>query len=735
MNYLNTNHSEDIIQGNVERITFFSEESNFCVLRVKCKGMRDLATIVGSCATIHIGEVIEAQGKWINNRTYGRQFDSKCIKVIPPNSIDGIKKYLGSGLIKGIGPAFAKKLVSRFGANIFNIIEKKPNELLSLNGIGKKRVAKICSAWEEQKAVKEIMIFLQSHGIGTSRSARIYKTYGDDSIDKIKQNPYRLSNDIHGIGFKTADELAKSIGIAHDSILRARAGVIHVIQEINTNGHCAIYSEELINKSVSILGIEESIILSAIEQEVEEEKLMIDTINNKQCIYVSWLYYAEIGVANHIKRLLEGERPWKEININKALEWVQKVTKMNLSESQKEAVSMAVNSKVVCITGGPGVGKTTIVNSIIKIIQSRKARIVLSAPTGRASKKLSESTNMKAKTIHRLLEFNPHMGQFNYNQSNPLETDLLVIDEASMVDISLMNSLLKALPDSAGVIIVGDIDQLPSVGPGKVLSDIITSKSVPTVKLTEIFRQASCSKIIINAHKINTGEVPHENNKVENNDFFIIHSETPEDTHRKIATLVSDKIPKVFKFDPINDIQILTPMNKGGLGVKSLNVEIQKVLNPSPRSYVMKYGWSFGIGDKVMQTINNYDKEVFNGDLGIIKEIDRVESQLTINFDGKNVIYNFDELDELDLAYATSIHKSQGSEYPVVIIPISMQHYMLLQRNLLYTGVTRGRKLVILIGEPKAIKIAVNNLSQNNRLTKLSDRLLENNTSPKVSVV
>ena len=719
MQSLNT----ESLQGNIERITFQSEDSGFCVLRVKCKSMRDLVTVTGTCAAINVGSLIECDGNWINDKNYGRQFKANNIRIIPPTTLDGITKYLGSGLIKGIGPVFAKTLVKGFGENVFDVIESAPERLLELEGIGKKRVAKITQAWTEQKAVREIMVFLQSHGVGTTRATRIYKTYGDDAIKTITDNPYRLAGDIHGIGFKTADELAGKLGIATNSLIRACAGVIHVIQQINTEGHCAIFQDKLIEKSMEILEIPEEIVSEAITAEIQEENLIPDQIDEKPCVYIKWLYYAEIGVTKHIHRLLSAKRPWAQIDTHQAITWVEKLTHLKLSASQQTAVSMAVNSKVVCITGGPGVGKTTVLNSIIRIIQSKDAKISLCAPTGRAAKKLAESTGMPAKTIHRTLEFNPQAGGFNHNDEHPLQTDLLVIDEASMVDITLMNSLLKALPDRAGVLIVGDIDQLPSVGAGKVLADIIASKKVPTVRLTEIFRQAASSQIIVNAHRINQGKIPFKAPPGTQTDFYVIHADTPERIYDKITTLVTERIPEVFQVDPINDIQILTPMNRGALGVKSLNMALQKLLNPKPMASITKFGWEFGIGDKVVQTINNYDKEVFNGDLGIIAKVDHVELEVTIIFEGKSIIYDFNELDEIDLAYATSIHKSQGSEYPVIIIPLVMQHYMLLQRNLLYTGVTRGKQLVILVGESKAIAMAVNNMTQNNRLTRLAERI------------
>ena len=561
----------ETLNGTLERITFQSEETGFGIFKVNCKGIRDLVTITGVCAVIHVGEYVEANGFWFNDKKYGRQFKAHNIEVVQPTSLEGITKYIGSGLIKGIGPAFAKVLVKGFGETIFDVIEQTPNKLLELDGIGPKRVATIVNAWDEQKSVRNIMVYLQSHGVGTARATRIYKKYGDDAIAKIKDNPYCLAKDIHGIGFKTADQLALKIGIPHDSVIRAQAGVLHVIQEINSDGHCAIEKDKLIKASEEMLDIHSSIIEEAIELEKQSESLIPEVINDKDCLYINWLYYAEVGVASNIKRLLENERRWKIDNIEAALGWVQKQTGLNLSDSQKQSVRMAVENKIVCITGGPGVGKTTVVNSIIKIIKT-KARVLLCAPTGRAAKRLSESTGLEAKTLHRLLEFDPTTGKFKHDADNQLKTDLVVIDESSMIDVILMNSLLRAIPDHASVLIVGDIDQLPSVGAGKVLADIIDSNIVPVARLTEIFRQAKTSQIVVNAHKINEGKAPFKTKPNTDTDFFTVHLE-PDVIHDALIKIVSQKIPETFKFAH-NDIQVLTPMHRGGLGAKSLNIEL-----------------------------------------------------------------------------------------------------------------------------------------------------------------
>lgn len=723
----NPSHSADNpiekLHGSIERVTFHSEASGFCVLRVKVKGYRELITVIGSAASVTAGEYIECLGCWVNDRQHGQQFKTISLKIVPPTTLDGIEKYLGSGMVKGIGPHFAKKLVKAFGEQVFDVIEQTPERLLELPGIGKKRQERVTGAWAEQKVIREIMVFLQSHGVGTSRSVRIYKTYGEQAIEKVRENPYRLALDIHGIGFKTVDTLAQKLGIGPQSLLRAQAGVRHVLQEWSGEGHCAAIRSNLCEMAAKLLEIPLPIIDQAIAEELTEGNLIAEIDGSEEFIFLTPLHRAEIGCAAHLNRLNQGDAPWGVIDADKAIPWVEEQTGMTLSQSQAAAIRLVLQHKVSVITGGPGVGKTTLVNSLLKILKAKRVRIGLCAPTGRAAKRLTESTGMEAKTVHRLLEFDPTQFAFKHNDENPLDLDCLVIDESSMMDVVLMNQLLKAIPTVAAVLIVGDVDQLPSVGPGSVLADIIDSGQIATVRLTEIFRQASTSKIITNAHRINHGQMPVVDKTEALSDFYCLYADTPEEIFAKLMQVVLERIPQRFQFHPVNDVQILTPMNRGGLGARSLNVELQSRLNGHSEPKITRFGNTYAPGDKVIQQINNYDKEVFNGDIGVIKSIDLEESQVKILFDDREVDYEFSDLDEITLAYATSVHKSQGSEYPVVVIPMAMQHFMLLERNLLYTGVTRGKQLVVVIAQPKALAMAVKNQQSQRRITHLAARL------------
>jgi exodeoxyribonuclease V alpha subunit len=712
--------------GSVERVTFHSEESGFCVVRIKVRGRQDLVTVTGTAASISPGEYVDCVGNWFNDKVYGLQFKSERLSVVHPTTLEGIQKYLGSGMIKGIGPHFADKLVTAFAEQVFEVIEESPEKLLALPGIGRKRMLQVVAGWGEQKVVREIMVFLQSYGVGTSRAVRIYKTYGNNAVAKVSENPYRLALDIHGMGFKSADTIAQKIGIPKESAIRAQAGVRHVLQESSGEGHCANERETLIEAASALLEIPAEIIRTAIDTEIEEKNLVNDKLDGKDLIYLSRLHQSEIGVAKNLMRLSSGSTIWAQIEPEDAISMVQKKLAIILSQSQRKAVELALSSKCLVITGGPGVGKTTIVNSILQIIRAKDAKILLCAPTGRAAKRLSETTGMQAKTIHRLLEFDPKIFGFKRGKENPLQADIVVVDESSMIDVVLMNQLLRAIPSGAALLLVGDVDQLPSVGPGSVLADIIDSDVIPVVSLTEIFRQAASSKIIVNAHRINQGLMPLKMERQEElTDFYFVPAETPEDIGDKVLQIVCERIPKRFGFDPIKDVQVLTPMNRGGLGTRSLNIELQKRLNPDAGVRISKFGSDYGVGDKVIQTVNNYDKEVFNGDIGQVIEMDLEESELLIEFDGRSVVYSLNELDEISLAYATSIHKSQGSEYAAVVIPLSMQHYMLLERNLLYTGVTRGKSLVVVVGQPRALHMAINNKRSRTRVTALKCRLAQ----------
>ncbi|WPL15701.1 Exodeoxyribonuclease V alpha chain [Thiorhodovibrio winogradskyi] len=715
----------ETLAGPVERVTFHSPESGFCVLRVKVRGEPELITVVGNAAQVTPGEHIDARGQWTIDARHGRQFKANELRVVPPGTREGIERYLGSGMVKGIGPHFAKRLVDAFGEQVFDIIEQSPDRLRELPGIGKKRQERVTRAWAEQKVIREIMVFLQSHGVGTARAVRIFKTYGEAAIERVRGNPYRLALDIRGIGFKTADQLAERLGIPRDSPLRARAGVRHVLQEIAGDGHCAAWREALAERSVKLLEIESAGIEDAINLELAAGQLVAETVEDRVLVFLPALHRAEAGVAESLIRLRAGSPPWKSIDTERALPWVEAQTGLRLAESQQQAVSQAVTGKCTLLTGGPGVGKTTVVNSILRILRAKGVKATLCAPTGRAAKRLSESTGQDAKTIHRVLEFDPKTLDFKHNAENPLETDLLVCDETSMVDVSLMHKLLSALPDSAAVLLVGDVDQLPSVGPGAVLADAIGSGVLPTVRLTEIFRQAQTSQIIVNAHRINAGLLPQTPEpQPPDGDWFLIRSETPEQIQERLIKTICERIPARFGLDPVADVQVLTPMNRGGLGARALNVLLQQRLNPQAQPRIERFGWTFAPGDKVIQNVNNYDKEVFNGDIGRIRAIDTENSEVRIGFDGREVIYEFGELDELALAYAISVHKAQGSEYPAVVIPLATQHYMLLQRNLLYTGVTRGKRLVVLIAQPKAVGMAVRQIG-GQRLTRLRQRLIE----------
>jgi exodeoxyribonuclease V alpha subunit len=717
--------NKESISGLIERVTYFNEESGFVVLRVKIKGRRDLLTVVGQSVSANAGEWVKAEGVWARDREHGLQFKAERLVCTPPTNIEGIEKYLASGMIKGIGPVYAKKMVARYGEKIFDIIETASAKLESIDGIGPGRRRKIKDAWQEQKVVRKIMVFLHSNGVSTSRAVRIYKTYGEEAIEKVQNNPYILARDIRGVGFKSADHIAQKLGIPEDSLHRAQAGLNHMLTEASGNGHCALPEDLLIRQTTELLAVDESIPRNGLAQALHAGDVVRDAVGEHDLIFLPALKKAEEYIARRILDLSGQPSSYPDIDFNRAIHWVQESNKLQLAASQTEAIRCALENRVVIITGGPGVGKTTIIQSILKILHVKCVTFALCAPTGRAAKRLSESTGHEARTIHRLLEVNPRNGQFKHDEESPLEEKLLVVDECSMVDIPLMHHLLKALPEDGHLLLVGDVDQLPSVGPGSVLKDFIQSGCLSVVRLQEIFRQAAGSRIITNAHRINQGEMPMMEEDAPLSDFYFIDREEPERTAATLLQMVRDRIPSKFQVHPILDIQVLCPMNRGSLGVREMNLTLQNALNPLRHGDVVaeKFGWQFRARDKVIQTENNYDKEVFNGDIGQISSIDPIEKEIKVQFEQRKVIYDFGELDELSLAYAITIHKSQGSEFPVVVMPVATQQYMLLQRNLVYTGVTRGRKLVVIIGQKKALGMAVNNSKNASRYSGLLHRL------------
>jgi exodeoxyribonuclease V alpha subunit len=723
MNQNNTVAALEAISGLVERITFHNPENGYCVLRVKARGHRELITVVGHSSLISAGEFLQASGTWVNNKIHGPQFRAVFLKASAPTTEEGIEKYLGSGMVKGIGPVYAKKLVKAFGTAIFEVIEESPEKLQTLEGIGPHRMTLIAKGWADQKAVREIMLFLHQYGVSTARAVRIYKTFGANAIQIITENPYRLAREIRGIGFLSADKIAQKIGIDKDSLIRAQAGLNHILLEGMDQGHCALPVKDLLTQTHALLETSQDILEKALSNELEAEDLIQDTIRNEPCIFLKGLYHSEQSIARFLKTSSQGLFPWEQIDAVKAIAWVEGKLALALSQGQKDAIHKALTSKVLTITGGPGVGKTTLVKSLLAILSAKGIKTALCAPTGRAAKRLSECTGQEAKTIHRLLEVDPTTGKFRREPQFPLNCELLIVDEVSMIDVPLMFSLLKALPQEAALFLIGDVDQLPSVGPGNVLNDIIHSSALPVVRLSEIFRQAASSKIILNAHRINKGLFPKMPQRQEESDFYVIDAQEPEDAVRKIIEVVKRRIPQRFGYNSLTEIQILCPMNRGTIGARHLNMELQKVLNPSPSVKIERFGWSFGVGDKVMQIVNNYDKETYNGDIGFITDINSELKELTITFENRAVLYDFDELDEVVLAYVTTIHKAQGSEYPVVVIPIMMQHYPMLKRNLLYTGVTRGKQLVVLVGQKKALALAIREKASLQRWSKLREWL------------
>jgi exodeoxyribonuclease V alpha subunit len=724
--------SETILEGQVERITYANEQTGYTVAKLALSGVQDSITIVGNLIAPVPGEMLKVKGAWLMHPKFGKQFKVTGHQSIVPATVIGIKKYLGSGLIKGIGPVMASRIVKQFGEKTLEIIDQNPHELHQVEGIGRKRIEMIGNAWKEQKEIREVMIFLQGHGVSPSYAVKIFKKYGWDSIKMVSRNPYRLASDIFGIGFLTADKIAGSMGFEKNAPARVEAGILYVLHQLSEEGHVYFPYEPLVDKCREILEVDREVISKAIGAITLENKIVIEDLNqeieafqtNHKAVYLKSFHIAETGIAEHLFRLTASPKKMRNVEVGKALKWVQEKIRIEFAAKQIEAIQSAVSEKVMVITGGPGTGKTTIINAVIRIYRELGARILLAAPTGRASKRMSEATGYPARTIHRMLEYNLQKGGFQRGQDHPLEVDVLILDETSMIDTSLMVHLLKAVPSGATLILVGDVNQLPSVGAGNVLKDVIRSKKVPVVELKEIFRQAANSGIIRNAHRINTGLLPELKQEREGlGDFYFIEQEDQEEVLRIIMELVCERIPKRFKLDALDGIQVLAPMHKGTVGTENLNAKLQEALNPSGPAMV-RGGRTFRLKDKVMQIRNNYEKEVFNGDIGRITSLDEETREVMVTYDGVPVPYEASDLDEIVHAYAISVHKSQGSEYPAVILPLLPQHYLLLQRNLIYTAVTRAKKLLVIVGSKKALATGVKNDKIARRYTYLAERLM-----------
>ena len=730
---MNDSQTEKII-GFLEKIVYRNPDNDYFIGRLRCEETGDLITAVGYALEIQPGERICINGQWVINKKYGRQFEIKDIDILVPSSLEGLKKYLGSGLIKGIGPVIAKRIVDRFKMDTLEILESDPDRLLEVEGLAKKRIKLIKYEWDKQKSVREIMIFMQSYGITNSYAIKIYNSYGKNAVSVLKSNPYRLIEDISGIGFKTADRIASNIGIDKESLFRIKSGVIYLLSQMTESGNCYYPLDAFIITAIELLEVGESRLIEALEELANENKVLIDR-SVEDRIFLKNIYDDVVFAADKLKALKDhgiktapsGESdyqrdlPLDDGSIDEEINKLASRNNIALDDIQFTAVRKAIEEKVLVITGSPGTGKSTILNVIINFFIQLGNSILLGAPTGRASKRLTEATGYEARTIHRMLKYQPKINKFLKNADDPLEADLIVIDEASMLDIRLFKSLLQAIDLNSRLILVGDVDQLPAVGPGNVLSDIINSGSFPVVRLDRIYRQDGNSQIIYNAHRIRDGMYP-VLKKSKYNDFFYIERSEPESTVEMIISLMMKRLPENFGYDPVKDIQIIVPTNKGVVGVNNLNAKIQEILGRA-ENYSSKSGIGFRINDKVIQLKNDYEKEVYNGDIGFIKFIDLEMKEVIVDFDGKSVSYDFYDLDQLSLSYAISIHKSQGSEFKCVLIPILTSHYMLLQRNLLYTAITRAKEVAVLVGSKKAIGIAVNKSMVDNRFTNLKELL------------
>ncbi len=718
------------LRGTCERVVFHNEDNGWTVLRLKVPGRAEPVAVVGGMNAPQPGMGLAVTGAWVNDARFGKQFKMESYEALLPATVEGIKHYLGSGMIKGVGPSRAARIVEAFGLDTFRVLDEEPERLATIKGLPSKMIADIKAAWKEHSGIRDLIMFLQPHGISTSYAVRIFKYYGADSLDVLRRNPYTLAMDIRGIGFATADAAATKMGIDKDSPLRAEAGLLYMLQKLTDEGHVFYLREELIHRAAGELEIAVEPLEGAVEALIRDERVVAEEYEDadgaeRVALYLARQYRCETGIAKYLRKILHSPKSVRFETPKKLLREVTSKLSIDLAEEQMEAAGAALTDKILVITGGPGTGKTTVINAIIKLFQSTKGRVLLAAPTGRAAKRMSETSGLEAKTIHRLLEYSPQEDGFARCENNPLACSLLVVDEASMLDTLLMYHLVKAIPLGATVVFVGDVHQLPSVGPGNVLGDIIDSGAVRVVRLTHIFRQAAGGEIIENAHRINQGEMPRLTPPSEGlTDFYFIRRDDPEEAALTVVDLVRGHIPRRFGLDPVEDIQVLTPMHRGAAGVGNLNLLLQQALNPQTQR-VQRGERRFHLDDKVMQIRNNYEKDVFNGDMGRICRLDEEERELTVRYEDKSVIYSFEELDEIMPAYAVSVHKSQGSEYPAVVLPLLTQHYVLLQRNLVYTGVTRGKRLVIVVGSPRALQMAVANNKTQRRNTLLARRLAE----------
>lgn len=727
------------LEATLERITYHSEQDGYTVARVQPRDKTYLVTVVGKLIGVQVGESIELDGRWVDHPEHGRQFLVERYRTVLPATVEGIRRYLGSGLIKGIGPVTARRITETFGSYTLRVIEHEPERLVEVPGLGRRKASLIIRAWQEQQQIKELMLFLQDLEITPALAVRIYKHYGDQALAIVQANPYQLADDVYGIGFLTADRIAQSMGIPADSPLRLSSGLRYALSQAAESGHCFLPWDELVAEGARLLEADEASIAATLEAIAITRAVHVEGWDGQRQVYLLPFFHAERGVAERVADLRAGPSRiapfFREANWPRVFAHLAERRGIDLTDRQREAVRMALTEKVSVLTGGPGTGKTMSLRTVIMALEGRGYRYVLASPTGRAAKRLSEATGAEAATIHRLLEFSPVGGpHFKRNLDSPLDADVVIVDECSMLDVLLANHLLKAVPSHAHLLLVGDADQLPSVGPGRVLRDILESGAVPSVHLDQIFRQAAGSGIVANAHRINQGELPVFSRGGTAQaaasdglgDFFFFPKEEPEACAELVAELVVNRIPRRFGLDPRRDVQVLTPTHRGPAGVQSLNALLQEALNPPhPARPEQRFGaLVFRLGDRVLQLRNNYDLDVYNGDIGEVVGIDSVEQQLVVRYDGtRDVVYDFGALDELTLAYAISVHKAQGAEYPCVVMPLLTQHYLLLQRNLLYTGVTRARKLVVLAGDRRAVAIAVKNNRVEARYTGLARRL------------